>query len=170
MSRHKGKGLAKMPDHTVGQCRRVQRPSTACPASVDAPEGPVQTAAFEIEGGLIRELYMVRNPAKLRYLAARCASLARQSAKGRGEPRRADASVAESLSSDPRSPRSPAFSIYPPDAGVRTSQALRRQLAALLCPRPPGNHHRASGGIGRGLTLHGKPCPMRRSAAGGRER
>ena len=37
---------------------------------VDAPEGPVQTAAFEIESGVIRALYMVRNPAKLRYLAA----------------------------------------------------------------------------------------------------
>jgi RNA polymerase sigma-70 factor (ECF subfamily) len=37
---------------------------------VDAPEGSVQTAAFEIEGGVIRALYMVRNPAKLRYLAA----------------------------------------------------------------------------------------------------
>jgi RNA polymerase sigma-70 factor, ECF subfamily len=37
---------------------------------VDAPEGPVQTAAFEIESDLIRALYVVRNPDKLRYLAA----------------------------------------------------------------------------------------------------
>jgi len=36
---------------------------------VEAPEGPVQTAAFEIEGDLIRALYVVRNPAKLRHLA-----------------------------------------------------------------------------------------------------
>jgi RNA polymerase sigma-70 factor, ECF subfamily len=38
---------------------------------VDAPEGPVQTAAFEIEGDVIRALYVVRNPDKLRHLAAR---------------------------------------------------------------------------------------------------
>jgi RNA polymerase sigma-70 factor (ECF subfamily) len=37
---------------------------------VDAPEGPVQTAAFEIEGDVIRALYVVRNPEKLRHLAA----------------------------------------------------------------------------------------------------
>ncbi len=36
---------------------------------VDAPEGPVQTAAFEIEGGVIRALYVVRNPDKLLHLA-----------------------------------------------------------------------------------------------------
>ena len=36
---------------------------------VDAPEGPVQTAAFEIEGDVVRALYVVRNPAKLRHLA-----------------------------------------------------------------------------------------------------
>ena len=36
---------------------------------VDAPEGPVQTAAFEIEGDLIRALYVVHNPDKLRHLA-----------------------------------------------------------------------------------------------------
>ena len=36
---------------------------------VDAPEGPVQTSAFEIEGGVIRALYVVRNPDKLRHLA-----------------------------------------------------------------------------------------------------
>ena|SRR5690242_10186521 len=36
---------------------------------VDAPEGPVQTAAFEIEDGVIRALYVVRNPDKLRHLA-----------------------------------------------------------------------------------------------------
>jgi len=37
---------------------------------VDGPEGPVQTAAFEIDGGVIRALYVVRNPDKLRHLAA----------------------------------------------------------------------------------------------------
>jgi RNA polymerase sigma-70 factor (ECF subfamily) len=36
---------------------------------VDAPEGPVQTAAFEIEGDVIRAVYVVRNPDKLRHLA-----------------------------------------------------------------------------------------------------
>jgi RNA polymerase sigma-70 factor (ECF subfamily) len=37
---------------------------------VEAPEGAVQTAAFEIEDGVIRALYVVRNPDKLRHLAA----------------------------------------------------------------------------------------------------
>jgi RNA polymerase sigma-70 factor (ECF subfamily) len=37
---------------------------------VDAPEGPMQTTAFEIEGGLVRALYVVRNSDKLRHLAA----------------------------------------------------------------------------------------------------
>ena len=37
---------------------------------VDAPGGPVQTAAIEIEGGVIRALYVVRNPDKLRHLKA----------------------------------------------------------------------------------------------------
>jgi len=37
---------------------------------VDGPEGPVQTAAFEIEGDVIRALYVVRNPDKLRHLSA----------------------------------------------------------------------------------------------------
>ena len=36
---------------------------------VDAPEGAVQTSAFEIEDGVIRALYVVRNPDKLRHLA-----------------------------------------------------------------------------------------------------
>lgn len=36
---------------------------------VDAPEGPVQTTAFEIEGDVIKALYVVRNPDKLRHLA-----------------------------------------------------------------------------------------------------
>jgi RNA polymerase sigma-70 factor (ECF subfamily) len=36
---------------------------------VDAPEGPVQTTAFEIEGDVIKVLYVVRNPDKLRHLA-----------------------------------------------------------------------------------------------------
>jgi RNA polymerase sigma-70 factor (ECF subfamily) len=35
---------------------------------VDGPEGPVQTTAFEIEGGVIRAVYVVRNPDKLRHL------------------------------------------------------------------------------------------------------
>jgi RNA polymerase sigma-70 factor (ECF subfamily) len=35
---------------------------------VDAPEGTVQTTAFEIEGDVIRALYVVRNPDKLRHL------------------------------------------------------------------------------------------------------
>jgi RNA polymerase sigma-70 factor (ECF subfamily) len=37
---------------------------------VDGPEGLLQTAAFEIEGDVIRALYVVRNPDKLRHLAA----------------------------------------------------------------------------------------------------
>jgi RNA polymerase sigma-70 factor, ECF subfamily len=37
---------------------------------VDGPQGAVQTAAFEIEGDVIRALYVVRNPDKLRHLAA----------------------------------------------------------------------------------------------------
>ena len=37
---------------------------------VDGPDGPVQTAAFEIEGDVIRALYVVRNPDKLRHVAA----------------------------------------------------------------------------------------------------
>jgi RNA polymerase sigma-70 factor (ECF subfamily) len=36
---------------------------------VDAPEGTVQTAAFEIDAGVVRALYVVRNPDKLRHLA-----------------------------------------------------------------------------------------------------
>jgi len=36
---------------------------------VDAPEGPVQTAAFEIDGDVVRALCVVRNPDKLRHLA-----------------------------------------------------------------------------------------------------
>jgi RNA polymerase sigma-70 factor (ECF subfamily) len=35
---------------------------------VNGPEGPVQTAAFEIENDRIRALYVVRNPDKLRHL------------------------------------------------------------------------------------------------------
>jgi RNA polymerase sigma-70 factor (ECF subfamily) len=38
---------------------------------VDGPEGPVQTSAFEIEGDVIRALYVVRNTDKLRHLAVR---------------------------------------------------------------------------------------------------
>ncbi len=36
---------------------------------VDAPGGPVQTAAFEIEGDVVQALYVVINPDKLRHLA-----------------------------------------------------------------------------------------------------
>lgn len=36
---------------------------------LNALEGPVQTAAFEIEGDVIRALYVVSNPDKLRHLA-----------------------------------------------------------------------------------------------------
>ena len=35
---------------------------------VDAPEGPVQTTAFDVEGGVVAALYVVRNPDKLRHL------------------------------------------------------------------------------------------------------
>jgi RNA polymerase sigma-70 factor (ECF subfamily) len=38
---------------------------------VDAPEGVVQTAAFEIADGVVRAMYVVRNPEKLRHLATR---------------------------------------------------------------------------------------------------
>jgi RNA polymerase sigma-70 factor (ECF subfamily) len=36
---------------------------------IAAPEGVMQTAAFEIEGDRIRAMYVVRNPDKLRHLA-----------------------------------------------------------------------------------------------------
>jgi RNA polymerase sigma-70 factor (ECF subfamily) len=35
---------------------------------VHGPDGPIQTAALEIEGDVIRALYVVRNPEKLRHL------------------------------------------------------------------------------------------------------
>jgi RNA polymerase sigma-70 factor (ECF subfamily) len=38
---------------------------------VDAPEGTMQTTAFEIEGDVIQALYVVRNPDKLPHLARR---------------------------------------------------------------------------------------------------
>ncbi len=41
---------------------------------VQAPEGAMQTAAFEIEGGVVRALYIVRNTDKLRHLATPPAS------------------------------------------------------------------------------------------------
>jgi RNA polymerase sigma-70 factor, ECF subfamily len=47
---------------------------------VDAPEGPVQTAAFEIDGDVIRALYVVRNSDKLRHLAP--APLPHESGRG----------------------------------------------------------------------------------------
>ncbi len=34
--------------------------------TVDAPEGPVQIAAFEIEGDVMRALYVVRRPRERR--------------------------------------------------------------------------------------------------------
>jgi RNA polymerase sigma-70 factor, ECF subfamily len=37
---------------------------------IDSPEGPVQTSAFEIEDGVVRALYVVRNSDKLRHLGA----------------------------------------------------------------------------------------------------
>jgi RNA polymerase sigma-70 factor (ECF subfamily) len=37
---------------------------------VAGPEGPVQTATFEIEDDVIGALYVVRNPDKLRHLVA----------------------------------------------------------------------------------------------------
>jgi RNA polymerase sigma-70 factor (ECF subfamily) len=37
---------------------------------VQTPEGVALTAAFEIEGGRIRALYVVRNPDKLRHVAS----------------------------------------------------------------------------------------------------
>lgn len=37
---------------------------------LDGPEGPVQTTAFQIEDAVIRALYVVRNPDKLRHLSA----------------------------------------------------------------------------------------------------
>src|SRR5262244_725448 len=43
-------------------------------------EGPVQTAAFEIEGDVIRALYVMRNSDKLRHLAA--ASAPHESGRG----------------------------------------------------------------------------------------
>jgi RNA polymerase sigma-70 factor, ECF subfamily len=48
---------------------------------VDGSEGPVQTAAFEIEGDVIRALYVVRNPDKLRHLAAGTGTAARVASK-----------------------------------------------------------------------------------------
>ena len=41
---------------------------------IGAPEGPVQTAAFEIADNVIRALYVVRNPEKLRHLATSAAA------------------------------------------------------------------------------------------------
>lgn len=38
---------------------------------IEGSEGAVQTAAFEIDGDVIRALYVVRNPDKLRHLAVR---------------------------------------------------------------------------------------------------
>jgi RNA polymerase sigma-70 factor (ECF subfamily) len=38
-------------------------------AIVESPEGVMQTAAFEIEGDVVRAMYVVRNPDKLKHLA-----------------------------------------------------------------------------------------------------
>jgi RNA polymerase sigma-70 factor (ECF subfamily) len=35
---------------------------------IDSPAGPVQTSAFEIDGGVVRALYVVRNTDKLRHV------------------------------------------------------------------------------------------------------
>ncbi|HEX7085773.1 MAG TPA: hypothetical protein VF198_05380 [Vicinamibacterales bacterium] len=40
---------------------------------VDAPDGVMQTTAFEIEGDVIRAIYVVRNPDKLRHLTPQAA-------------------------------------------------------------------------------------------------
>jgi RNA polymerase sigma-70 factor, ECF subfamily len=48
---------------------------------VHGPDGSVQTATFEIEGDVIRALYVVRNPDKLRHLAA--APLSHRGDRGR---------------------------------------------------------------------------------------
>jgi RNA polymerase sigma-70 factor (ECF subfamily) len=48
---------------------------------VYGPDGLGQTATFDIEGDVIRALYVVRNPDKLRHLAA--APLQHQSTRGR---------------------------------------------------------------------------------------
>ena len=48
---------------------------------VDGPEGPVQTTAFEIEGDVIRALYVVRNPDKLRHLGTSPAPRERTASK-----------------------------------------------------------------------------------------
>lgn len=37
---------------------------------IDSPEGPIQTSAFEIEDGVVRALYVVRNYDKLRHLGS----------------------------------------------------------------------------------------------------
>ncbi|HEX4913459.1 MAG TPA: hypothetical protein VFV51_05865, partial [Vicinamibacterales bacterium] len=37
---------------------------------IEAPTGVVQTNGFEIEDGLVRAIYIVRNPDKLRHLSA----------------------------------------------------------------------------------------------------
>lgn len=37
---------------------------------VSGPRGPIQTNAFEIEGGVVKAIYVVRNPDKLKHLTA----------------------------------------------------------------------------------------------------
>lgn len=65
--------------HLVGAARKGWREDFALRFAIinslpgvilEGPEGPVQTTAFEIEGGVVRALYVVRNPDKLRHLAA----------------------------------------------------------------------------------------------------
>jgi len=65
-------GIARRrPDSPWGKGFRLRfTPINGWPGVVvEGPEGPVQTAAFEIEGGVIRALYVVRNLDKLRHLA-----------------------------------------------------------------------------------------------------
>jgi len=54
-------------------------------AIVDGPDGPVQTVAFEIENGLIRGVYIVRNPDKLQRLPKLLSGGNPQIAKGDGD-------------------------------------------------------------------------------------
>jgi RNA polymerase sigma-70 factor, ECF subfamily len=49
---------------------------------VDGPKGPAQTAAFEIDGDVIRALYVVRNSDKLRHLTSAAAPLPDESGRG----------------------------------------------------------------------------------------
>lgn len=54
------------PDYTVRMATINGLPGII----VESPKGTIQTNAFEIENGVIRALYVVRNPDKLRHVAA----------------------------------------------------------------------------------------------------